>query len=151
MDEPTSVLTPQEVERLFLTLRQLAAEGCSILYISHKLQEIQALCDGATILRGGKVVATCDPKAETAKSMAQLMIGAEIRTLSRRKSGTAGKPRLAVRNLHLEATARSAPRCGTSRSRSGRASCSASPGSPATARTSSSRRSRASGWSPAPT
>ena len=102
MDEPTSVLTPQEVERLFLTLRQLAAEGCSILYISHKLQEIKALCDGATILRGGKVVATCDPKAETAKSMAQLMIGAEIRTLSRRAGSTAGKPRLAVRNLHLQ-------------------------------------------------
>ena len=75
MDEPTSVLTPQEVERLFETLRQLAAEGCSILYISHKLDEIKALCDCATILRGGKVVATCDPKAETAKSMAQLMIG----------------------------------------------------------------------------
>ena len=102
MDEPTSVLTPQEVERLFETLRQLASEGCSILYISHKLQEIKALCDGATILRGGKVVATCDPRAETAKSMAQLMIGAEIRTLSRRKGGAAGKPRLAVRNLHLE-------------------------------------------------
>ena len=45
MDEPTSVLTPQEVERLFETLRQLAAEGCSILYISHKLDEIKALCD----------------------------------------------------------------------------------------------------------
>ena len=84
MDEPTSVLTPQEVERLFETLRQLAAEGVSILYISHKLEEIKALCDAATILRGGKVVATCDPKAETAKSMAQLMIGAEVRTLSRR-------------------------------------------------------------------
>ena len=57
MDEPTSVLTPQEVERLFDILRQLASEGCSILYISHKLNEIQALCDRATILRGGKVVA----------------------------------------------------------------------------------------------
>ena len=56
MDEPTSVLTPQAVEQLFETLRQLAAEGCSILYISHKLDEIQALCDARTILRGGKVV-----------------------------------------------------------------------------------------------
>ena len=54
MDEPTSVLTPQEVEQLFVVLRQLAAEGCSILYISHKLHEIKALCDTATILRGGK-------------------------------------------------------------------------------------------------
>jgi simple sugar transport system ATP-binding protein len=103
MDEPTSVLTPQEVERLFETLRQLAAEGVSILYISHKLDEIKALCDGATILRGGKVVATCDPKAETAKSMAQLMIGAEVRTLSRRKGEGGGAPRLTVRNLDLPA------------------------------------------------
>jgi general nucleoside transport system ATP-binding protein len=101
MDEPTSVLTPQEVDRLFETLRLLAAEGCSILYISHKLHEIKALCDTATILRGGKVVATCDPKAETAKSMAQLMIGAEIRTLSRRAGQGGGEPRLVARNLDL--------------------------------------------------
>ena len=76
MDEPTSVLTPQEVEQLFETLRKLAAGGCSILYISHKLHEIIALCDTATILRGGRVVAHCDPKTETSKSMAELMIGA---------------------------------------------------------------------------
>lgn len=101
MDEPTSVLTPQEVERLFETLRQLAAEGCSILYISHKLHEIKALCDRATILRGGKVVATCDPKAETAKSMAQLMIGAELRTVARREGGLVGQPRFVVRGLDL--------------------------------------------------
>ncbi|MGI9411640.1 MAG: ATP-binding cassette domain-containing protein, partial [Hyphomicrobiaceae bacterium] len=69
MDEPTSVLTPQEVETLFATLRKLAEEGCSILYISHKLEEIRALCQKATILRGGKVVATCTPAEETAKSL----------------------------------------------------------------------------------
>jgi ABC-type uncharacterized transport system ATPase subunit len=103
MDEPTSVLTPQEVERLFETLRQLAAEGCSILYISHKLHEIKALCDCATILRAGKVVATCDPEAETAKSMAQLMIGAELRTVARRIGEPRGEPRLFVRNLDLPA------------------------------------------------
>ena len=85
MDEPTSVLTPQEVDKLFETLRLLAAEGCSILYISHKLHEIKALCDAATILRGGKVVGHCDPKVETARGMAQLMIGAELRTLVRRE------------------------------------------------------------------
>lgn len=103
MDEPTSVLTPQEVEKLFQTLRQLAAEGCSILYISHKLQEIKALCDRATILRGGKVVGKCDPKVETAKSMAQLMIGAEVRTLTRREVGKLGEPRLVVEHLDLPA------------------------------------------------
>ena len=64
MDEPTSVLTPQEVEQLFETLRKLAAGGCSILYISHKLHEIIALCETATILRGGRFVAECDPRHE---------------------------------------------------------------------------------------
>jgi simple sugar transport system ATP-binding protein len=101
MDEPTSVLTPQEVEKLFQTLRQLAAEGVSILYISHKLHEIKALCDRATILRGGKVVGHCDPKVETARSMAQMMIGAELRTLTRRAGGTLGNVRLAVEHLDL--------------------------------------------------
>ena len=65
MDEPTSVLTPQAVLRLFETLRQLAAEGCSILYISHKLDEIRALCDRATVLRGGRVSGTAMPKEES--------------------------------------------------------------------------------------
>ena len=78
MDEPTSVLTPQEVEALFGTLRRLAGEGCSILYISHKLDEIRALCDRATVLRGGKVVAHCDPRQETARSLAEMMIGATL-------------------------------------------------------------------------
>ena len=75
MDEPTSVLTPQEVELLFGTLRKLRSEGVSILYISHKLEEIRVLCDRATILRGGRVVATCTPAAETARSLAEMMIG----------------------------------------------------------------------------
>ena len=56
MDEPTSVLTPSEVQKLFVTLRRLAAEGCSILYISHKLEEVRALCSAATIMRLGKNV-----------------------------------------------------------------------------------------------
>ena len=81
MDEPTSVLTPQEVEQLFVVLRKLAQEGCSILYISHKLHEIKALCDTATILRGGKVVDTCDPKVETSRSMAEKMIGGNLKDI----------------------------------------------------------------------
>jgi len=78
MDEPTSVLTPQEVEKLFATLRRLAAEGCSILYISHKLEEIRALCDAATIMRLGRVVAECEPRTKSAKELAELMINAEL-------------------------------------------------------------------------
>ena len=83
MDEPTSVLTPQEVEVLFATLRRLAAEGCSILYISHKLEEIRSLCSRATVLRGGRVVGACDPRRETARGLAEMMIGTALRPPSR--------------------------------------------------------------------
>jgi len=78
MDEPTSVLTPQEVEILFRTLRRLAAEGTAILYISHKLEEIRVLCERATILRRGAVVATCDPRQQTAREMAEMMVGSAL-------------------------------------------------------------------------
>ncbi|MFD1510801.1 ABC transporter ATP-binding protein [Lacimonas salitolerans] len=75
MDEPTSVLTPQEVEILFKTLRKLTGEGVAILYISHKLEEIRALCDAATILRLGRNVGTCVPSQTTAREMAEMMVG----------------------------------------------------------------------------
>ena len=78
MDEPTSVLTPQAVLILFKTLRRLASEGCSILYISHKLDEIRALCDTATVLRGGRVSGNANPRNETNESLARLMIGGEL-------------------------------------------------------------------------
>jgi len=78
LDEPTSVLTPQAVQKLFETLRRLANEGVSILYISHKLHEIQSLCDTATILRGGKVTGTARPQDETPASLARLMIGRDL-------------------------------------------------------------------------
>jgi len=78
MDEPTSVLSPSAVRKLFETLRQFAAEGCSILYISHKLDEIQALCHTATVLRSGKVVGNCIPANETPQSMARMMIGKDL-------------------------------------------------------------------------
>ncbi len=102
MDEPTSVLTPQEVERLFSTLRQLAAEGCGILYISHKLEEIGALCEEATILRQGRVVAACDPRRETHHRLAELMVGAEIKRPARRKrAASPAPPRLVVDRLSV--------------------------------------------------
>lgn len=103
MDEPTSVLTPQEAETLFETLRRLASEGRSILYISHKLQEIRALCARATILRAGRVVATCDPRAESAAHLAELMIGAKLQTLKRPKSDAVGPELLVVSALSVEA------------------------------------------------
>ena len=98
MDEPTSVLTPQEVDILFDTLRKLKAEGTSILYISHKLEEIRALCDEATILRLGKKVATCTPRDTTARDMAELMVGAELHTPSR-DYNEPGAVRLALEGL----------------------------------------------------
>jgi general nucleoside transport system ATP-binding protein len=78
MDEPTSVLTPQAVQQLFETLRRLAAEGMSILYISHKLDEIRLLCDNATVLRGGRVSGTARPREESNASLARLMVGADL-------------------------------------------------------------------------
>ena len=78
MDEPTSVLTPQEVEILFETLRKLKSEGTAILYISHKLEEIRALCDHATVLRLGEVVGTCVPRETSARDMAELMVGGTL-------------------------------------------------------------------------
>ncbi len=101
MDEPTSVLTPQEVEQLFETLKHLASSGCSILYISHKLHEIVALCDTATILRGGKVVATCDPRRETSRSMAEMMIGANLKEIAKPAGRVFGPPKLETQGLTL--------------------------------------------------
>jgi ABC-type uncharacterized transport system ATPase subunit len=103
MDEPTSVLTPQEVDVLFATLRKLGEEGCSILYISHKLEEIRALCHRATILRGGRVVATCTPAEETAKSLAELMIG-QVVTPAKREGSHAGDVRFRMKNVTLPST-----------------------------------------------
>jgi len=84
MDEPTSVLTPQEVEILFETLNKLSSEGTAILYISHKLEEIRTLCHHATILRLGKVVDNCDPTQKTARNLAEMMVGASLQNPERR-------------------------------------------------------------------
>src|SRR5262249_38282327 len=107
LDEPTSVLTPQETDGLFVTLRRLRDEGRAILYISHKLDEVKALCDTATILRGGRNVATCDPRGETAASLARIMVGADIGQVDAGERRLAAGPvrdgsRLAVRDLTLD-------------------------------------------------
>jgi general nucleoside transport system ATP-binding protein len=100
MDEPTSVLTPTEVDMLFATLRRLSFEGCSILYISHKLEEIRALCTNATILRAGRVVTACDPRAESARSLAEMMIGTALQGAPR-PATSAGSVRFEVSGLSL--------------------------------------------------
>ncbi len=100
LDEPTSVLTPQAVDKLFVTLRQLSAEGCSILYISHKLDEIRSLCHHCTVLRGGQVTGEVDPTQETNASLSRLMIGAEPPALAHREA-KAGGVALELRGLSL--------------------------------------------------
>ena len=100
LDEPTSVLTPQAVDKLFVVLRQIAAEGCSILYISHKLHEIRALCTACTVLRGGQVTGVCNPAEESNASLSRLMIGAEPPALTHRPVQV-GPPVLQVQGLSL--------------------------------------------------
>ena len=147
LDEPTAVLTPQEADQLFVVLDRLKAEGRAILYISHKLEEVKRLCDTATILRGGKKVSTCNPKAETAASLARMMVGGEIKQVK-----AAGQPAnhgaAACRQRSQPRARRSArrPARSTSRSSSGVVKSWASPASPATARTSCSPPSPANGW-----
>jgi general nucleoside transport system ATP-binding protein len=100
LDEPTSVLTPQAVEKLFVVLRRLAAEGTSILYISHKLDEIRALCHRCTVLRAGRVTGSVDPRTETNAGLSRLMIGAEPPPLAHRPVAP-GEVVLEVRGLAL--------------------------------------------------
>jgi len=102
LDEPTAVLTPQEADQLFVVLNRLKAEGRAILYISHKLDEVKRLCDTATILRGGKKISTCNPKAETAASLARMMVGTEIKEVKAAAGRKITVPRLVVNNLSLE-------------------------------------------------
>ena len=100
MDEPTSVLTPLEVEILFETLRKLKSEGTSILYISHKLDEIRKLCDTATILRRGEKVDTCTPSQKTTRELAEMMVGASFDAAEKAKRAF-GKVVLTVEGLSL--------------------------------------------------
>jgi general nucleoside transport system ATP-binding protein len=102
LDEPTAVLTPQEADQLFIVLDRIKGEGRGILYISHKLDEVKRLCDTATILRGGKKVATCDPRQETAASLARMMVGADIGEVRAASGREASVPRLVIHQLSLQ-------------------------------------------------
>jgi general nucleoside transport system ATP-binding protein len=103
LDEPTSVLAPQAVAKLFETLRQLAAEGCSILYISHKLDEVQELCDSATVLRNGKVTGTAKPKQTTSVELARMMVGSKLPEMHVSPSVRSERPVLEVSGLTAQA------------------------------------------------
>lgn len=105
LDEPTSVLTPQEADKLFETLERLRSEGKSILYISHRLEEVKRMCDSATVMRHGKVVGHCDPRKETAASLARMMVGADVLQVVRDpiEGTTEGEGLLEIRNLNRKA------------------------------------------------
>ena len=105
MDEPTSVLTPLEADDLFRTLERLAGEGVAILYISHRLEEVKRLCHHATVLRHGRIVATCDPAKETAASLARMMVGSDVRPIERASASDNGaQTRLRLDSLALAAS-----------------------------------------------
>ncbi|MGB3500173.1 MAG: ABC transporter ATP-binding protein [Mesorhizobium sp.] len=100
LDEPTSVLTPQEADRLFETLDRLRSEGKSILYISHRLEEVQRICDEATVLRHGKVVGHCTPRDETPASLARMMVGSAIQEVNRDgQAAVTGEPLIEISHL----------------------------------------------------
>ena len=103
MDEPTSVLTPQEADRLFAVLRALRDEGRTVLYISHKLEEVRQLCDRAVVMRAGRVVAEVVPAEETAGSLAAAMVGGEVPTVRAERRHLVGGPVLELRGLTLPA------------------------------------------------
>jgi len=104
LDEPTAVLTPQETEQLFVTLRGLKAQGCTILLITHKLKEVMALCDAVTVMRAGQVVQTM-PIADTSEAaLAEAMVGRKVnlgRTGAEHTADAGAAPLLEARNLQL--------------------------------------------------
>ena len=101
LDEPTAVLTPQEVEQLFVTLRQLTAGGRGLIFISHKLHEVLALSDRITVLRDGRVTGNTTPKEATRNSLAQMMVGREVKLAPDKPAIEATQPRLVVKGLEV--------------------------------------------------
>jgi simple sugar transport system ATP-binding protein len=103
LDEPTSVLTPQEADKLFETLEKLRKEGRSVLYISHRMEEVNRICDRATVLRHGKVTGACDPRRETPASLARMMVGNEVAAVTRPAGTLLGDVALEARHLSVPA------------------------------------------------
>jgi len=101
LDEPTAVLTPQEVEDLFKVLRSLSSEGKSIIFITHKLKEVMALADRITVLRNGRVVGTTTPDETTELKLAAMMVGREVDLSVRKKPASPGDVVLEVKDLQV--------------------------------------------------
>ncbi|MEJ2599456.1 MAG: ABC transporter ATP-binding protein [Anaerolineales bacterium] len=101
LDEPTAVLTPQEVDDLFVTLRRMASEGHALIFISHKLHEVTSITDRVTVLRNGRVVQTLHTKDTNRKELARLMVGREVLLRVNRPPVELGPTRLKINNLHV--------------------------------------------------
>ncbi|MGI8722564.1 MAG: ABC transporter ATP-binding protein [Geodermatophilaceae bacterium] len=101
LDEPTAVLVPQEVDELFDNLRELKSEGLTVIFISHKLDEVLSVADEITVIRRGSTVATVDPKRTSARELAELMVGSELPTPETRESTVTSKVCLSVQDLSL--------------------------------------------------
>jgi len=102
LDEPTAVLVPQEIEELFENLRELKAQGETIIFISHKLDEVLSIADAITVLRGGRTVATVDPKDVTAGQLAELMVGSELPTPETRESTVTDQVELELSDVEVQ-------------------------------------------------
>ena len=143
LDEPTAVLTPQETVEIFAVLRRLAAEGHSIIFISHKLYEVLEVADRITVIRRGKVVGSRIPSETDEDDLAELMVGREVQLTVDRGESHPAEPMLEVDDLRVRGRPRRRRRRRRQLRGAGRARSWASPASPATARTSWSRPSRA--------
>ncbi|MFD8075300.1 ABC transporter ATP-binding protein [Streptomyces sp. NPDC059718] len=104
LDEPTAVLVPQEVDALFDNLRELKAEGLTVIFISHKLGEVLSVADEITVIRRGTTVGSADPRTTTPKQLAELMVGSELPSPETRESTVTDVPMLTIEGLHLSET-----------------------------------------------
>ena len=99
LDEPTAVLTPQEVDELFETFKQMAKDGHALIFISHKLHEVLAISDRITVLRDGRVVNHCTPDGVSKSDLAQMMVGRPIILEYDRAPQEKGKPMLEIQGV----------------------------------------------------
>ena len=134
LDEPTAVLTPQEAGELFAIVRSLQAEGKSIIFISHKLNEVLEIADRITVLRRGKVIDTVPREGATEEGLARMMVGREVLLARREDAGRSPARSCSRSRTCTSSTTAGSRRCAASRSRSARARSSASPASTATGR-----------------
>ena len=101
MDEPTSVLTEQETSELFLSLKKFSEEGILIIYITHKLKEVMQLCDEVAVMRRGKLVSVSQINNENIESLANKMVGQDLKTIKKKKENSSSEQLIKITNLNF--------------------------------------------------